>query len=233
MSQQINLFNPALRPKKELLTAGLMAQVALLFVLALGAYGGYLHQQVAKLQQQRDALAQQAQVEQNKMVQVAQQFPARRASKELQDEIVAAQEKIQQREQVFKVLQSGVVGVKGGFSGVMQAFARQNVDGLWLTGFSASSAGNQMRINGRALSPEMIPAYISKLSEEQVLHGRAFTSLQVSQPKRDAVAAPANQQKAVAATLPPSYVEFALSAEKPADAAPAKNDGSSAAGAKS
>lgn len=232
MSQQINLFNPALRPKKELLTAGLMAQVVLLFVVVLGVYGGYLHQQVAKLQQQRDALAQQTQAEQERMVQVAQQFPARRSSKALQDEIVATQDKIQQREQVFNVLKSGVVGVNGGFSGVMQAFARQNVEGLWLTGFSASSAGNQMRISGRALSPEMIPEYISKLSEEQALHGRAFTSLQVSQPKRDAVAAPVSQQNAAAVTLP-SYVEFSLSAEKPADAAPAKNDNASVAGVKS
>jgi hypothetical protein len=174
------------------------------------------------------------QLEQDTVVQLVRQFPARTSSKTLQDEIVAVQEKVHQRQQVFKVLESGVVGSKGGFSGLMQAFAHQGVNGLWLTGFSANGAGDQMRINGRALSPDMIPEYIGKLSAEQALRGRTFTALQVSQPKQEPVAAtPAGQQKPGPAALP-AYIEFALSAEKATAANdPAKAASSSAAGAKS
>lgn len=235
MSQQINLYNPALRPKNELLTAGTMAKAALVFVVVLGAYGSHLFQQTSRLKQQRDELLQQTQAEQGRMVQVAQQFPARAPSKALRDEIVATEDKLQQREKVFAVLKGGVIGAKGGFSGLMQAFARQNMSGLWLVGFSANGAGDQMRINGRALTPDMIPAYISKLSAEQSLRGRAFTGLQVTQPRQEpaaAVIATGQQQKPVPAVTP-TYIEFALVAEKAVAVLPEKSTNPTVPGAKS
>jgi hypothetical protein len=234
VSQQINLFNPALRPKNELLTAGTMAKAALLFVVVLGAYGSHLNQQTSKLKQQRDELLKQAQTGQGTMVQVARQFPARQPSKALQDEIVATEDKLHEREKVFAVLKSGSIGKNGGFSGLMQAFARQNVNGLWLIGFSANGAGDQMRINGRALAPDMIPEYLGKLSAEQSLRGREFTGLQVTQPKQEptSTAPSTGQQRPVPAAMP-SYIEFALFAEKAADTQPAKTTNSSITGAKS
>lgn len=234
MSQQINLFNPGLRPKRELLTAGMMAKAALVLMVVLGAYASQLSQQASRLKQQRDALLLQTQAEQSRLVQVAQQYPARAPSTVLRDEIGATTEKLHQREKVFEVLKSGSIGGKGGFSGLMQAFARQNVSGLWLVGFSANGAGDQMRINGRALTPDMIPAYIGKLSAEQSLRGRAFTGLQVTQPQPvpNASAQAAGQQKPVPATLP-AYIEFALVAEKAAAALPEKSTNPTVTGAKS
>lgn len=234
MSQQINLYNPSLYPKQELLSAGLMAMFGLMFVVVLGAYGAYLNQQTVKLMQQRDELLKQAQAEQERLVQVAQQFPARQPSKALQDEIVETEDKFHQREKIFVALKSGAIGSNKGFSGLMQAFARQNVDGLWLIGFSANGAGDQMRINGRALTPDMIPEYLSKLSTEQSLRGRTFTGLQVTQSKQEPaeISPQAGQQKPILA-VKPSYVEFSLSTEKVADTHAAKTTGSPSTGAKS
>lgn len=233
MSQQINLFNPALRPKKEYLSAGLMARVIAGFMVLLCAYGGYLNQRSSRLAIEREEWAKQVQVEQANLMQVVQQYPAHQPSKALRDEIVATEEKIYQREKVFEILNSGTVGVGGGFSGLMQAFAHQSVNGLWLTGFSANGAGDQMRISGRALSPDLIPEYIGRLSEEAVLRGRAFTGLQVSQPASSpAPALPANQQKPLVAALP-AFVEFALSADRVAEKPSEKADGATAVGKKS
>jgi hypothetical protein len=234
VSQQINLYNPALYPKKELLTAGFMAMMGMLLILVLGAYAGYLQQQTSRLMQQRDELVKQAQAEQEKMLQVVQQFPVRQPSKALQDEIAGMEDKIYQREKIFAVLKSGAIGSSKGFSGLMQAFARQNMNGVWLTGFSANGAGDQMRINGRALMPDMIPEYLKKLSTEQSLRGRVFTGLQVSRPRQEP-AAPSpqvGQQKPVLAAKP-SYVEFALSAEKAPDPQAAKSVSSTVSGTKS
>jgi hypothetical protein len=231
MSQQINLVNPALRPQKVLLSADQMAWVAACSVLLLFAYAGLLVRQNSVLGTERAALAAQMQAEQESLARAVQQYPTRVSSKVLQDEVAATQDKVSQREKVFAVLNSGVVGVNGGFSGLMQAFARQGVNGLWLTGFSANGAGDQMRISGRAVSPDLIPEYIGKLSTEQILRGRNFTGLQVSQPA-PAPAVAAGQPKAAVAQLP-AFVEFALSAEKAADKTAEKVVGITSAGTKS
>lgn len=190
-----------------------MGVVGLLLVLVLGAYASYLQQQTGKLMRQRDDLLVQVKQEQDKMVQVMQQFPPPKPSKTLLEEIADSEAKLSEREKAFEKLKSVGLGRGNGFSGLMQAFARQNVNGLWLIGFSANGAGDQMRINGRALTPDMIPEYLGKLSAEQSMRGRAFTRLQVTQPKPGIEAAlPNSQVKPV--VLKPNYVDFELSAEK-------------------
>jgi len=225
VSQQINLYNPALYPKKELLTAGFMATMGVLLFVLLGAYAAHLKQQAARLMQQRDALISQTKQEQEKTVRLAKQFPARQPSPTLQGEIAAAEAEMRDREQVFEVLKGGGFGGSTGFSGLMQAFARQNVDGLWLVSFSANGAGDQMRINGRALAPDMIPEYLGRLSAEQSLRGRVFTGLTVSQPRP---VVPQGQSTSAPLKTPsqtlPQYVEFSLSAEKRTEK-PVENSG--------
>lgn len=216
MAQQINLVNPALYPKQELLTAATILQVAVGFMLLLGVYGGYLNRQVSDLSHQRADWVKRAQDEQIRLVQVTQQYPVLQPSKQLGEELAMMEGKVQQREKVFAVLKSGAVGDSRGFSGLMQAFARQGVNGLWLTSFSFNGAGDQMHINGRALSPDLIPEYIRRFSAEQALRGRLFTALAVRQPRQEpAASAAGGPQKPVAV---PQYVEFSLSADKPAKA---------------
>jgi len=211
MAQQINLFNPELSPKREVLTAGLMAGIILVFALLLGVYGWSLAQQADKLSRQRDDWVQRVQNEQNRLVQVTQQNPPRVASLTLPIEIKTAEEKLHDREKAFEMLRNGMLGSGSGFSTLLQGFARQSVNGLWLTGISSNGAGDQMRISGRALFPELISQYISQLSTEPVLSGRKFTTFEIRQPKQDDVKDP----KAVAVTMAPAYIEFALAAEKP------------------
>lgn len=222
MSQQINLYNPALYPKKELLTPGFMVTMGLLLILLLGSYAGYVQQQTSQLLRQRDDLLAQVKQEQDKMVQMSQQYPPLKPSKALQDEITATEDKVHQRQKILEVLKGGGLGGNKGFSGLMQAFARQNVNGLWLVGFSANSTGDQMRINGRALTPDMIPEYLRKLSAEQSLRGREFTSLQVTQPKQVAVVSTTSAQSKSTTPVKQNYVEFALSAEKAEGRSPEK-----------
>ncbi|HEY3325702.1 MAG TPA: hypothetical protein VGK14_00870 [Novimethylophilus sp.] len=213
MAQQINLINPELRPKFELLTAALMAKVVAAFALLLGIYAWSLSHEATKLAQQREEWAHRTQDEQSKLLQVAQRNPVRTVSQVLQAEIKMTAEKVSEREKVFAALKSGSIRSRAGFSGLLHGFARQSVNGLWLTGIMANAAGDQMRISGKALSPDLIPQYLMRLSGDQALHGRSFSTLEVTQPKQDT----AKDPKLAASSQVAGQIEFIISAEKPAE----------------
>ncbi len=211
MSQQINLFNPSLRPQKDAFSSAAMVRGLGSLLLLLCLIAAYLFQQTQKLDTERADWTRRADDARAAMLQATQQFPPRQPSTMLQAEIRNTEEKIQSRDRVFDVLKSGVVGQSEGFSSLMEAFARQRIDGLWLTGISMNGAGDQMRISGNALAAELIPQYITRLSNEPALRGRHFTAFQIGQPKP--VTPPAGTQPVTTAATP-SYVEFVLSANK-------------------
>lgn len=215
MSRQINLVNVSLRKQTALLSSANTVRIVGGFFLLLSLIAAYLSQQTHKLETERADAVRLADDARNGMTQAAQQFPPRASSPMLQAEIRNIEEKINSRDRVFEVLKSGVVGKSQGFSGLLEAFARQGVNGLWLTGISMNGAGDQMRISGNALSADLIPQYITRLSAEPALRGRNFTAFQVGRPKPIAAAGAQPAAEAVAA---PSYVEFALSADKVATA---------------
>ena len=65
----------------------------------------------------------------------------------------------------------------------MRAFAREAINGLWLTGFDLTGDGAQMIMSGGVLSPDLLPAYVQKLSQEKIMRGKSFSALQMQQPK--------------------------------------------------
>jgi hypothetical protein len=80
----------------------------------------------------------------------------------------------------------------------MRAFARQSVNGLWLTAFDIVGDGAQMSLGGAVVSPQLVPSYIQRLGRERVMHGKTFSTLQMQQPKKDGD------------RIVPRYVEFNL-----------------------
>lgn len=115
----------------------------------------------------------------------------------------------------MNVLEGGALGNRDGFARYMQAFARQSLDGLWLTGFTVAGGGD-VAIEGRVLRPELVPAYIQRLNGEPALKGRAFAALDLRRPPPLATApvaggAPAAPLKPEA----PRFIEFALTTAEP------------------
>ena len=78
--------------------------------------------------------------------------------------------------------------------------------GLWLTGVSVSGAGQDIGIKGRATDPASLPGYLNRLTQEPLMRGKSFTSLQIGQ------AAPLTSTAADGkqSTSPAPYVEFSL-----------------------
>jgi hypothetical protein len=200
VSQQINLYNPALAPKVQLLSGqrlvlGLAAVLAVCLLIS-AAVG----MDAARLTRAERAQAAHLAQLQSEVTALTQQVAGRKPSGELQAELQKLEALLAARHEVMALLASGSLGDTRGISEYLRAFARQTTDGLWLTGLSITGAGNDIVIQGRTLDADLVPAYLQKLRRETTLRGHGFGSLSVFRP-----AAPDG-----ADSVPPGYLEFRM-----------------------
>jgi len=179
LSQQINLYNEAFRKQKKPFSALAMAQ-ALGFIaigtLVVAGYTGYRVRALAALdaQAQRQLEGQQAQL----ALLAKEQGQGRNGS--LADELVRLESQAKTRRDLLSSLRTGALGNVEGFSRYLAAFARQRTDGVWLTGLAIGGDENELQVRGRVLRPELVPAYLRALNNEDVMRGRSVTELSLN-----------------------------------------------------
>ena len=217
MSQQINLLNPALIKQKEYLTPNnLLLALGVLVLLILADYG-YAQKQLATLALQRSQAAEELKVVQEQFKQASLQHAPHGTNKALEDQIAQLEQKAKVHEQVLQVISQDSGGPEKAFSDLMRAFARQSIEGLWLTGFNIDNSADALTISGRALQPEMVPHYIAKLGTEAAFKGKSFATLNMHVPKAKettsgatTAAPPAASATEQAHSEDPDYIEFVL-----------------------
>ncbi len=203
MSQQINLFNPAFSKQRELFTASMLVQALAVLVLVMVSVYGYQYRQVMLLDKQIKTGATSLTQEQARLVKVAAEHAPRQKDAALEKRVAEMEQQLKGEEEVLEVLQSGRLGNTQGYSGYMRAFARQTVNGLWLTEFGIKGAGKEMLLGGRTLRPELVPAYIQRLNQEVAMQGRDFAALEMQRPKMES----ASKDKPLKVK---NYLEFRL-----------------------
>jgi len=211
MSQQINLLLPELRPRFDWLALPVVAGAAmalLVLIVALSSFGAL---RARDLQSRDSELAAQLKSAQQQIQVLGQALGARQGDARLPSEIEAMRLAVTQRQEVMAVLSQGALGQGGGFSGLLQGFSRQIVDGVWLVGFTFS--GKDIEIRGRLSDPALLPKYIKRLNDEPAFAGRRFATLDMKgvDPVNDK---PEAGQVANKAIVSPPFTEFALRTEQ-------------------
>ena len=210
MSQNINLFNPAFRKPRQLLTLAVVAQCLGLTLAALFGYHYYLQQQVSGLAAELAAT--------EKLLRAQGDFVDKLKAKpippvteaQLDAEIGQLEAELKLAGESIEALKGGAFGSQQGFAEYLRAFSRQAVGGLWLTAFSIGGAG-ELEIRGRALSPDLLPSYIQRLNRERVLAGRNIARLEMIRPPPEPVAD--KDKGAGKAARAPRFLEFSLATE--------------------
>jgi len=207
MSQQINLYNPALLPSVDAF-AGRTALLGLGGILLFSAViYGWVFWNDAALAAEHQRQQVQLTLLQSDIARLAQDMAGRKASPQLTAELESMDAMLIGRNEIMTVLNSGTLGDTQGVSEYFRAFARESVDGLWLTGFSIEGAGKDITIEGRTLRAELVPDYISQLRHQDVLRGHSFGTLNVQMPPDTTLA---GQRKTV------EFLEFHMSSRAPA-----------------
>lgn len=182
MSQQINLYNPIFLQRQKIFSLLTMVQALGLIVLGSGVFYGYARYQVEQLTLQSLDSDRRFKADQNNLTRYTAEFSPQQANQLLQDEVLSLEKQNTEQARVVNALKSGAVGNATGYSAYMQAFSRQVVAGLWLTGFRVIGDGAHITLNGSVLEPELLPAYIQRLNRETVMQGKTFSKLQMQQP---------------------------------------------------
>ena len=201
MSQQINLFNPLFMRKEKHFSARTMLQSLGLIAAGLVALYAYALVQTHELRRLAADYDRQAGAQRAQLIALGNKGQ----SKLLEAEVARLESDVQSRRSVLALVQGGDVGNTQGVSQYFAAFARHPVQGVWLTGFSVGEDGNELRVRGRVLYPDLIPAYLKILNRDAVMRGRLVTELKLVAKEEPAT-------PGAAARGPHKYVEFDLSA---------------------
>lgn len=212
MSQQINLFNPIFLKQKKYFSALTMVQA--LGMISMGAVllTGYAKYQLSSLNQEADAASAQLAAVQTRLAKVTVDYAPKQKSKDLEAQVKKLEAEVRALQGIFTVLEKGDFGSTTGYAEYMRAFSRQIINGVWLTGFSIDGAGSGISVQGRAVKPELVPAYITRLRDESVLKGKSFAAFEMQLPPTESVKQeprkdqkePKEQPRAL------SYVDFRL-----------------------
>ena len=180
MSQQINLYDPALRRRRELLTAGNLALTALALLLAMGGWGASVRSQVAALEAENQGVSPRVSALQDQKNAIDKQLATDKPDPRLEAELASARALAGLRGEIVAALKKGVGSESMGFAEYLRGLARQSQGNLWLTGFSVGEAGSAMEIRGRMTDPVLLPEYIRRLNAEKAFKGRSFSALNIS-----------------------------------------------------
>lgn len=210
MSQNINLFSPAFRKQRRLLTLVTVVQCLSVTLVALFGYHYYLQQQVNGLAGELSSSEALLKSQRNFIEKMKGKPGGAKPDAQLDADIARYESELKLARESVDALKGGAFGNQRGFAEYLRAFSRQSVNGLWLTGFTI--AGGELEIRGRVLSPELLPSYIQRLNQEQVLAGRSFARLEMSRPRPEAVADIGKDKgkDAKKALRAPRFLEFSL-----------------------
>lgn len=204
MSAQINLYHARFQKQHDLLTLCTVALAAAALYAVLALAGGWAWRN-AVLQQEAAAGAEAQLASVKAQVDAATKAAAlRKPNPQLLAELDNAEASLLRRSEIAHLLESGAVGSTGGFADYLRGFARQASEGLWLTGFTIGSGGNEMAIRGSMLNPSALPDYIRRLGAEKAFQGRNFSALTMS--RIDPVPASPAVGQAAATTPAPTAV---------------------------
>lgn len=221
MSQQINLYDPALERQRDLLTAANFALAGGALLLVLAAWGTWGQVVAAGLEGKRTAIDATLKSLREQAGALEAQVQSLKPNQQLADELARTRQELGSRQAVLAVLRKGLGPEATSFSEYLRGLARQGGGDPWLTGFSVDADANTMEIRGRTLDPATLPDYIRRLNNEKLFRGQTFSALQL---KTAAEAAPggaaAEAGKPPAAPAGPTYSDFVLVPTKPAEKQP-------------
>ena len=177
MKQEINLYRPELRPRRTLFPARQMALLVALLILGLAGLNAVSWYELDRARKraanaERGVVAAEARVEE-----MRRRFPVKKLDPALKKRLSNRRDALAKNQDVVEKLASGYFGSVEGLSAHLEGFARQHVDGTWLTAVRIAAGGKGVALEGRALVPELIPEYLDRLSQEPALETQVFSEL--------------------------------------------------------
>jgi type IV pilus assembly PilN-like protein len=212
VSQQINLFNPLFLEKKKYFSAVTMTQAIGLIMLGMTVFYAFAFWQDRNLARQIGESGRAYEQQKQQFGKITAELSPEKREAQLDQDLKSIEAAIALRRSLLGELGTGRLAGPAGYSEYLRAFARQTVQGLWLTSIQIAEGGGQLTMSGRALQADLVPVFIGRLKQESVLRGRPLEGLAITR-------STAGKEPARA------IVEFTVKSEgfpEPGNAAPAE-----------
>jgi len=180
VSQQINLFNPLFLEKKKYFSALTMTQAIGLIVLGLAVFYAFAFWRDRDLARQIGESGRAYEQQKQQFAKITAELSPEKREAQLDQDLKSIEEAIALRRSLMGELGTGNLAGPGGYSEYLRAFARQTVQGLWLTSVQIAEGGGQLTMSGRALQADLVPVLIGRLKQESVLRGRPLEALAIT-----------------------------------------------------
>lgn len=207
MAQQINLYDARFERRRDWLALHYVAGLTGALAVLVGVSGYLVRLGLPALTAQAAIAESQIEAVRAQVAKLEGQVAERKPDPGLIRELEATQRLLGVRSEALAVLRRSLGPGIYTFADYLRGFARQSVNGLWLTGFSIAADGNEMEIRGRTIDPALLPEYIRRLNREAAFQGQTFAALKLEAAKS---AKPAATGTAVTTEIPPAWHEFTL-----------------------
>jgi len=212
MSQQINLYNPLFLKTEKLFSAKTMAQALGLVAMGLVVIYAYSAMEAREAERLAKSYADQVAVQRDRLVKLGTKVGGNVRSKTLEAEVSRLEAAVKARQGLLDTLTTGQLGNSEGVSRYFAAFGRQATPGVWLTGFAIGEGGNDLRVSGRVLHPDLVPTYIRALNRETVMRGRQVTELKLASKEASSTGTATVPSGQAVRAEPTSFVDFSITA---------------------
>ena len=169
MNQQINLYLPEFRVKKDALSALVMGQIlgsivaVMVIVASVDIYTQRgLRGELAKL----NGILQQ---ETEKSSELSEVLLRRSQNAVLIDRLDQAEAQLETSREIRSFLSQEISGQAVGFSEHFKDISRASINGLSVSEFSIGKGGEVVKLSGDVLSSALVPRYVSRLEDSNSL----------------------------------------------------------------
>jgi hypothetical protein len=174
--QQVNLYQPVFKKQEKVFSAKTLLEAALAVFVAMMLFYAYGRVQVHAIQAEVENLESQRTQRQERLQAVVRQFPAPERDPQMVRRLEQLRTELASKEAIVEVLGRRDMGNRKGFSGQLEALARQRPKQLWLRKVTIDSGGADIGLEGSAYVAEQVPQFLQALSVEQALEGVEFRS---------------------------------------------------------
>lgn len=179
MTQQVNLYQAIFREVRPPLSLTTIGQILVLLAVLLAAGYGYLFWQGQQQRQTVADLEQKKAQAQARLERVIERYPPPEKSEALQERLEEAEAELARKRRVLETLGDRTAGRRSGFSGHLEALARQRLPQLWLTRIRLYEGGREVELAGSTYAPEQVPQYLQRLAQEARFTGVRFADLRM------------------------------------------------------
>jgi len=179
MPQQVNLYLPMLRQRKQSFAAQTLVQALLILLVGGGALAAawYWNLQRASASLAQTVKAQDQELTQLRAALTAVQAGGAPEQLALQRELAVSRSELEQREQMLSALGQGVYDPGQGLAARLRLVAQTIPPEAWLDGLKLDRS--RLELTGFTLVPEVLNGWVARLAGSALLAGQNLSAVQV------------------------------------------------------